>query len=408
MDIDKKILAIYDEISKSQKSILRSIGMNEAAALAPPLDNMSVTSGFGPRSGRQHTGVDLSANGANVKSPADGVVEIAATLNDDCGGTIKINHPDGIQTGYCHMKKINVKPGNTVRQGDVIGISGGGANDPGKGRSDGPHLHFTCRKNGTLVDPMSCIGKEGVLSPLSSNSNNSASEDAYKYATDDQIDSTISSEKPVYARVAGNVSSAQGLREQRDFGKNISNRYGKVIIPKDDNPKIKSPLSGKIVSKYSPACNNQITIENNDNGTIYLQYCGISSPKNLRDGQSVSVGDVLGNTDKDVEVNMFDHKWSRIPISSTDFSSGKKETEKDDTKKTPTQPEYFDPFMAALLGAPAKIFQDKFDKQGNRVEKRYGGVADKKQVDPFILNFLKDPFNRKKVNENIQKIKKML
>lgn len=408
MDIDKKILEIYNEINKSQKSILKSIEINEAAALAPPLDTISVTSGFGPRSGRQHTGVDLSANGANVKSPADGVVEIAATLNDDCGGTIKINHPDGFQTGYCHMKKINVKPGNTVRQGDVIGISGGGANDPGKGRSDGPHLHFTLRKNGTLVNPMDYIGKEGVLSPLSSNSNKSASEDAYKYATGDQIDSTISSEKPVYARVAGNVSSAQGLREQRDFGKNISNRYGKVIIPKDDNPKIKSPLSGKIVSKYSPGCYNQITIESNNNGTIYLQYCGISNPRNLRDGKSISVGDVLGNTDKDVEVNMFDHKWSRIPISSTDFSSGKKETEKDDTKKPPTQPEYFDPFMAALLGAPAKIFQDKFDKQGNRVEKRYGGVADKKQVDPFILNFLKDPFNRKKVNENIEKIKKML
>jgi len=408
MDIDKKILEIYNEINKSQKSILKSIEMNEAPALAPPLDNISVTSGFGPRSGRQHTGVDLSANGANVKSPADGVVEIAATLDDDCGGTIKINHPDGFQTGYCHMKKINVKPGNTVRQGDVIGISGGGASDPGKGRSDGPHLHFTLRKNGTLVNPMDYIGKEGVLSPLPSNSNNSASEDAYKYATDDQIDSTTSSGKPVYARVSGNVSSAQGLNEQRNFGKNISNRYGKVIIPKDDNPKIKSPLSGKIVSKYSPGCNNQITIESNNNGIIYLQYCGISSPKNLRDGQSVSVGDVLGNTDKDVEVNMFDHKWSRIPISSTDFSSGKKETEKDDTKKTSTQPEYFDPFMAALLGAPAKIFQDKFDKQGNRVEKRYGGVADKKQVDPFVLNFLKDPFNRKKVNENIERIKKML
>jgi hypothetical protein len=64
--------------------------------------------------------------------------------------------------------------------------------------------------------------------------------------------------------------------------------------------------------------------------------------------------------------------------------------------------------MAALLGAPAKIFQDKFDKQGNRVEKRYGGVADKQQVDPWVLNFLKDPLNRKKVNENIEKIKKML
>ena len=406
MDIDKKILEIYNEINKSQKSILNSIEMNEVAALAPPLDSLSVTSPFGPRWGTQHTGVDLAANSANVKSPADGVVSYIAADEYPCGGTIKIDHPGGYTSGYCHMKKINVQRGQSIRQGDVIGISGGGAGDPGKGRSDGPHLHFTLRKDGQLVDPMKFLGKEGIVSTTTDSTQ--ASEDAYNYATGNQTDSETVSDAPVYARVAGTVSSAKGLNEQRNFGKNISNRYGRVIIPKDDNPKIKSPLSGKIVSKYSPGCNNQITIENNDNGTIYLQYCGISSPKNLRDGQSVSVGDVLGNTDKDVEVNMFDHKWSKIPISSTDFSSGEKETEKDDAKKTSTQPEYFDSFMAALLGAPAKLFQDKFDKQGNRVEKRYGGVADKQQVDPWVLNFLKDPLNRKKVNENVEKIKKML
>ena len=410
MDIDKKILEIYDEISKSQKSILQSIEMNEAAALVPPLDKMNVSSGFGPRWGRQHTGVDLDANASNVKTVADGVVEIAAMNNDDCGGTIKIKHADGYHSGYCHIQKINVRPGQTVRQGDVIGISGGGANDPGKGNSTGPHLHFSLRKNGTLVDPMDYIGKEGILSPLSStdNSDNSASEKAYDYATGNQIDSTVSLDRPVYARVAGDVASAKGLNEGRNFGNNISNRYGKIIIPKDNNPRIKSPLSGKIVSKYSPGCNNQITIENNDNGTIYLQYCGISSPKNLRNGQSISAGDVLGTTDADVEVSMYDNKWSRIPISDSNIPSGKKEPEKDNTKKTSTEPQYFDSFMAALLGAPAKLFQDKFDKQGNRIEKRYGGVADKQQVDPWVLNFLKDPLNRKKVNENIEKIKKML
>jgi hypothetical protein len=51
-----------------------------------------------------------------------------------------------------------------VKKGDVIGISGGGLNDPGKGRSDGRHLHLTIKKNGEPVDPMEYIGKEGVLS----------------------------------------------------------------------------------------------------------------------------------------------------------------------------------------------------------------------------------------------------
>jgi hypothetical protein len=123
----------------------------------------------------------------------------------------------------------------------------------------------------------------------------------------------------------------------------------------------------------------------------------------------VSSGDLLGRTDTDVEVNMFDHTWSKIPITDTSLPAGKKEKETDtEKKKKSSDPEYWDPFMAALIGAPLKIFQDKYDKSGNRTEKRYGGVADKKQVDPFVLNFLKDPFNRKKVNENIERIKKML
>jgi hypothetical protein len=87
--------------------------------------------------------------------------------------------------------------------------------------------------------------------------------------------------------------------------------------------------------------------------------------------------------------------------------TGKEEVDTEKKKESPDSG-YWDPFMAAIIGAPLKIFQDKFDKQGNRTEKRYGGVADKKQVDPFVLNFLKDPFNRKKVNENIERIKKML
>jgi murein DD-endopeptidase MepM/ murein hydrolase activator NlpD len=137
--------------------------VNEAA-FESPVDNTSVNSPFGPRWGRQHTGVDLAANAANVKSPADGVVEIAAIKNDDCGGTITINHADGFKTGYCHMQKISVQPGQRVAQGDVIGISGGGASDVGRGRSDGRHLHFTLRKDGQLVDPMKYIDKVSVSS----------------------------------------------------------------------------------------------------------------------------------------------------------------------------------------------------------------------------------------------------
>jgi len=631
MSLDKKILEIYNEIIESQKSIVKTIGLNEAAFISP-VDNTSVNSGFGPRWNSTHNGVDLKADAAQVKAPADGIVDIAAIKNDDCGGTITINHSGGFKTGYCHLQKINVSPGQSVKQGDIIGISGGGANDPGKGRSDGRHLHFTLRKDGQVVDPMGYIGKEGIVmtgsTPSSPSSSAKTSEDAYNYAADKQTStstpstyakvvgtvtsaegmneeiqeilklydtilkeaSSASSElfggsnvkipvdgahagqsgwqssnawdiaapvgtpvyaladgiaqtfsdygrevratqgkklygqsftvksdgglpsiyythlegSPVtkgstikcgqflgyimdfpnssydhvhigvesgnirqflnsdgtlkcangqkitggeisdtpsnddaaskaydyaagkqlsttsttstsskYAPVVGSITSAEGLNEQKNFGKNISNRYGRIVIPGDDNPKIKSPISGVVNNrKFFSGCVNQTTIENNDNGKVYLLFCGISNPK-VRDGSRVNIGDLLGNTDSDVEVTMYDNRWNRINISSKDLVINKKEKsnqtddEVDNVKKS-SEPEYDDPLMAAIFGLPGKLFQDKFDKSGNRIEKRYGGVADKKQVDPWVLNFLKDPLNRKKVNENIEKIKKML
>lgn len=158
MDITEKILEIYDEIRKNRNII------SESTTFSPPLKNLYVTSPFGPRWGRHHNGVDLSANSENVKSLADGIVSYTADDEYPCGGTIKIEHSDGYITGFCHLKKIYVDKGQMVKKGDVIGVSGGGINDPGRGRSDGPHLHLTIRKNGEPVNPMDYIGKEGVLS----------------------------------------------------------------------------------------------------------------------------------------------------------------------------------------------------------------------------------------------------
>ena len=140
--------------------MLQSVGLNEDIALSSPLSKLNVTSGFGPRWGRFHNGVDLSATDEKVKSPADGTVTYTAVDEYPCGGTIKIDHPNGYSSGYCHIQRIDVKRGQLVRKGDVIGITGGGVGDPGKGRSNGPHLHFTLKKNGQVVDPMKFLGKD--------------------------------------------------------------------------------------------------------------------------------------------------------------------------------------------------------------------------------------------------------
>ena len=135
--------------------------LNESTLMSP-LPVFKVTHPFGePRSSAPHNGVDLAIpSGTPVSSPADGEV-IVANINGNsmCGGTIRIKHANNIVTGYCHIKQVDVKTGDQVKQGQVVGLSGGGAGDIGKGNSTGPHLHFTVTVNNSVVDPVDYIDK---------------------------------------------------------------------------------------------------------------------------------------------------------------------------------------------------------------------------------------------------------
>ena len=178
--------------------MLQLVGLNEDIALSLPLKKLDVTSGFGLRWGEMHNGVDLKATAENVKSPADGVVIYTATDEGPCGGTIKIEHPGGYKTGYCHIQRINVKAGQLVKRGDVIGISGGGVNDPGRGRSDGPHLHFTLRKDDIPIDPMKFLGKDSseIVFDSSSDDDEKFEFAGYKQDVDNDVNNIDSTELP--------------------------------------------------------------------------------------------------------------------------------------------------------------------------------------------------------------------
>jgi murein DD-endopeptidase MepM/ murein hydrolase activator NlpD len=131
------------------------------AALTSPIGDTSVNSKFGPRWGRMHAGVDLKAkSGTPIKSPLDGEVIDAKITSNACGGTLFIKHADGYKTRYCHCKQLNVKVGDFVKKGDIVGLTGGAAGDVGRGRSDGAHLHFEVYKDGKLVNPMDHLGSE--------------------------------------------------------------------------------------------------------------------------------------------------------------------------------------------------------------------------------------------------------
>lgn len=114
----------------------------------------SFTSFFGSRGnpfdfgGREfHPGIDFSGHrGDPVKCTASGKVVFAGKAGG-YGNCIKIRHNNNIETWYGHLSKINVKEGQRVTVGDLIGKVGS------TGRSTGPHLHYEIRKDGHPVNP---------------------------------------------------------------------------------------------------------------------------------------------------------------------------------------------------------------------------------------------------------------
>lgn len=114
-----------------------------------------VTSTFGMRRHpilgymRMHSGIDFAGGyGAPIFAVSDGVVSIAGRYGG-FGNYVKLNHGGGLGTGYGHMSRIAVRPGQRVARGQVIGYIGS------TGLSTGPHLHYELYRNGVAVNPAS-------------------------------------------------------------------------------------------------------------------------------------------------------------------------------------------------------------------------------------------------------------
>ncbi len=96
-----------------------------------------------------HEGVDLmSMEGTEIVSTASGLVEKIQKSNKGYGNMITIKHNDIYTTRYAHLKSIDVKQGDKVTKGQIIGIVGN------TGTSTAPHLHYEIIENGKKVDPL--------------------------------------------------------------------------------------------------------------------------------------------------------------------------------------------------------------------------------------------------------------
>jgi murein DD-endopeptidase MepM/ murein hydrolase activator NlpD len=119
----------------------------------PVVGEVEFTSGFGVRSdpflGRpaMHTGLDFrAASGDPVRATANGKV-VSSGWAGGYGRMVEIDHGNGLSTRYGHLSEINVKIGDPIKIGQVIGAVGS------TGRSTGPHLHYETRIDGDAVDP---------------------------------------------------------------------------------------------------------------------------------------------------------------------------------------------------------------------------------------------------------------
>ncbi len=163
MEIFEQSIAEYEaklELILNPKSILKPIN----GVLVWPLKSILVTSVFGERWGRFHSGVDFrAAVGTSVMAMADGIVEATGDTDIACRGAslgkwVFIKHDNGLSSSYGHLSSILVKSGTRVKAGQVIALSGN------TGYSTGPHLHVSVfASEGVKVDRVPSQSCKGAI-----------------------------------------------------------------------------------------------------------------------------------------------------------------------------------------------------------------------------------------------------
>jgi len=148
-----------EPLKESKKSV-KLVKKSSSIKFGAPLSSMRVSSKFTYKRWhpilhryRPHLGVDLRGkSGTPIHAIADGKVVYAGWMRG-YGKVTKINHGDGYISLYAHQSRINVKVGQRVKRGEIIGAVGT------TGRSTGPHLHMGVYKRGRPLNPMSIVNK---------------------------------------------------------------------------------------------------------------------------------------------------------------------------------------------------------------------------------------------------------
>jgi len=141
---------VYKEALTTQEFLACKPSINPIS----PADPCWLTSSYGfrndPFTGRRaaHHGIDLAGPiGLDIHCAGAGTVVISRMNRHGYGKEVVVDHGFGFTSRYAHLHDINVKKGQTLKRGEVVGTLGS------TGRSTGPHLHYEIRKDGRAVNP---------------------------------------------------------------------------------------------------------------------------------------------------------------------------------------------------------------------------------------------------------------
>jgi murein DD-endopeptidase MepM/ murein hydrolase activator NlpD len=156
--LSKQIVVQSKSLDEIQRMALDKEVLLSAIPSIQPINNDNLrrmASGYGWRtdpftkSRRMHKGMDFSApTGTPIYAPSDGKVIRVDSRSAGYGKHIRIDHGFGYVTLYGHLNEYNVRRGQRVKRGDVIGFVGN------TGRSVAPHLHYEIRKDGKHLNPI--------------------------------------------------------------------------------------------------------------------------------------------------------------------------------------------------------------------------------------------------------------
>ena len=398
------------------------------AIMINPVGSSRVSSPFGAkRSYETHPGVDIPVpSGTSIKAPLDGVVKTAnINHNRMCGGTIDIDYGNGFWSRFCHCSKIDVKEGDIVKRGQVVGQTGGKKGETGAGNSGGPHLHFTLKKDGKLVDPMKYLDKiDAGTSDFSMSGATQSSDGDSKTNWDDFFNKDTSkllnkvvgpkkSSDPLLAKIFKPLEDALNLKtEMMESLPVLSEQYSlqngsayssyEYIIRQGKD--LKSPEKGVVTFVGNDStCRNTIIIRHEiERKSFYTQFCNVEFPK-VSNNEKVSKGQKLGSSSSNITATVLDKSKSKIKFKDVE-SIGLKVKVKDKEPKEPKEPKKrtSDPLLS-LLTKPLDMLNFDNVKTSSEVDQ----VPEYKWVDWMKKNITTTSKNES-IERNINKIKKLL